>query len=61
MVATGPQEVFGSTCLADHFNYLAGKGGVLDEIDSMTTTTGVLGVSASDKLKDKKFVANAPE
>eukprot|EP01035_Chromulina_nebulosa_P021815 gene21815-28233_t len=39
MIATGPKEVQGKIKLCDHFNDIAMKGGKLDEVDPMTTTT----------------------
>lgn len=42
MVATGEGSVQGKVFLKDHFNKLADRGGVLEEIDLMTTTMGVL-------------------
>ena len=42
MVATGPKEVYGTMTLADHFRAVADRGGVLEEVDKMTTTMGVL-------------------
>lgn len=52
MVAIGPGEVFGSIRLKDHFKMIASKGGKLDEIDEMTTTTGIINVfSKNDYVK----------
>mmetsp|Transcript_24634 Transcript_24634/g.33789 ORF Transcript_24634/g.33789 Transcript_24634/m.33789 type:complete len:384 (-) Transcript_24634:44-1195(-) len=41
MVAVGPGEVQGHSRLVDHFRRIAERGG-LEEVDKMTTTTGVL-------------------
>lgn len=42
MVAIGANQVQGQTRLVDHFQGIAARGGMLDEVDKMTTTTGVL-------------------
>ena len=39
-VAVGPGEVHGVSKLADHFRRIAERGGQLEEVDKMTTTTG---------------------
>jgi hypothetical protein len=39
-VAVGPGEVHGVSKLADHFRRIAERGGKLEEVDKMTTTTG---------------------
>ena len=49
MVAIGPNEIQGSVRLSDHFEKIALRGGVLEEIDPMTTTAGVLSVIAEKK------------
>ena len=49
MVATGPKQVIGKIKLKDHFNYIASKNGILDEINPMTTTTGVLNVFVNNE------------
>jgi len=49
MVATGPGQVQGNIRLRDHFEEIAKRGGQLDEIDPMTTTSGVLQVFASNE------------
>lgn len=41
MVATGPGEIQGEVKLKDHFSAIAERGGELEEVDKMTTTTGV--------------------
>lgn len=41
MVAIGENEVQGTVYLRDHFAQLASRGGVLDEIDPMTTTGNI--------------------
>ena len=56
MVATGPGEVQGVTKLKDHFNYNASRGGSLDEIDLMTTTSGVLKLISSDNIYTSSFL-----
>ena len=45
MVATdfSKKEVQGTMRLSDHFKYIADRGGLLEEVDPMTTTAGVLG------------------
>ena len=48
MVALGPGEVQGVIRLREHFEGIASRGGVLEEVDPMTTTTGVLNVFAND-------------
>lgn len=48
MVAVHEKEVIGSTKLEDHFAKIAARGGELEEIDKMTTTTGVLEVFSKD-------------
>lgn len=54
MVACSPEEVFGKVRLTDHFSKIAKNGGYLDEIDLMTTTTGVLNAfSKKDFSTDK--------
>lgn len=53
MVAVGPGEVHGQTSLRDHFNKLAARGGVLDEVDPMTTTAGVLSVFSNNTYLGK--------
>jgi len=49
MVATGPNEVYGTMTLADHFRTVADRGGVLEEVDKMTTTMGVLDLVTKNK------------
>ena len=49
MVAIGPNEIQGKIHLREHFEKLALRGGVLEEIDPMTTTAGVLSVFAKQK------------
>lgn len=44
MVAVDEGQIQGSRRLADHFSRIAARGGSLEEIDRMTTTTGVLEV-----------------
>eukprot|EP01041_Mallomonas_annulata_P008438 gene8438-17400_t len=48
MIALGEGEVQGTTRLRDHFQRLAARGGVLEEVDPMTTTAGVLSVFANN-------------
>ena len=45
MVATdySKKQVQGTTRLRDHFKAIADRGGLLEEVDPMTTTAGVLG------------------
>lgn len=54
MVAIGSGEVQGETTLADHFRKIAARGGVLKEVDKMTTATGVLELFAQNKLYESK-------
>lgn len=51
MVATGPGEVQGCTRLSDHFARIASRGGQLEEVDKMTTTTGILEAFASNEYR----------
>lgn len=51
MVTTGPGEIQGTVKLADHFARIAQRGGQLEEIDKMTTTTGVLDLLSKNKLE----------
>ena len=53
MVATGPGEVYGSQRIQDHFNRVAARGGVLQEVDEYTTTAGVLSLISSNKYDGK--------
>ena len=42
MVCVGEGEIYGKTTLKDHFEKIAKSGGQLQEIDKMTTTSGIL-------------------
>ena len=37
------KQVQGTTRLKDHFKAIADRGGLLEEVDPMTTTAGILG------------------
>lgn len=50
MVATGPGEVQGTKRLADHFKKIAERGGQLEEVDKMTTTTGAFELLVKGKV-----------
>ena len=54
MVAVGENEVQGETKLKEHFIRIANRGGVLEEIDKMTTTAGVLEVFAKQDYLNSK-------
>jgi len=56
MVAVGPGEVHGQTSLREHFQKLAARGGVLEEVDPMTTTAGVLSVFSNNTYLGKTVV-----
>lgn len=53
MVATGPGEVQGKIHLRDHFRGIAARGGQLEEVDKMTTTTGVLELFTKNEYLSK--------
>ena len=53
MVAIGPGEVQGTRKLADHFKKIAERGGQLEEVDKMTTTTGTLELLFKGKVLGK--------
>eukprot|EP00607_Mallomonas_marina_P010093 CAMPEP_0182420776 /NCGR_PEP_ID=MMETSP1167-20130531/5841_1 /TAXON_ID=2988 /ORGANISM="Mallomonas Sp, Strain CCMP3275" /LENGTH=72 /DNA_ID=CAMNT_0024597201 /DNA_START=325 /DNA_END=539 /DNA_ORIENTATION=- len=48
MTATLPNEIYGTVTLSDHFQSVRERGGELEEIDPMTTTTGVLSVFSNN-------------
>lgn len=54
MVATADGEVQGKTRLRDHFAKISARGGQLEEIDKMTTTTGILEAFATNEYVQKK-------
>lgn len=55
MVAIGPGSVQGKRKLADHFQTIAARGGTLEEVDKMVTTTGILELFLSKKdLSDSR-------
>lgn len=53
MVAIEPKEVQGTTKLINHFQRIAARGGKLEEIDEMTTTTGVLRLVVKNEYAKK--------
>jgi hypothetical protein len=54
-VAIGPGQVQGQTRLADHFRKIAARGGLLEEVDKMTTTTGIVELFATNKIAENKL------
>jgi len=50
MVAVGEGEVYGSIQLSEHFRQITARGGMLEEIDPMTTTAGVLDLFAKNDI-----------
>lgn len=54
MVAIEKDEIYGQKKLKDHFLSIAARGGKLEEIDKMTTTTGVLELIAKNEYTNTK-------
>ncbi len=52
MVAIGKGEVHGKDTLRDHFQSVAENGGKLAEVDSYTTTSGVVGMVLKNEYVD---------
>lgn len=52
-MAIGPGEVQGVSRLRDHFRRIADRGGQLEEVDKMTTTTGVLELFTKNQYASK--------
>lgn len=54
MVTTQEEQKYGRISLLDHYNEIARRGGKLEEIDRMTTTTGVFELFAKNQYMSKE-------